>query len=249
MIDIRRDKEIHRAEGGWFSARWHFSFDHYRDPEYDGFGPLRVFNDDRLEPGAVWPMHPHRDIEGITYVVEGLFEHADSLGNGGRLEPGAIQRATLGSGMYHSERNGSPDEPMRFLQFWILPDTPDLEPGVEQRQFTVEERTDALLRVLGPDGGDGDVLRVHQDAHVFIASLTDGAEVVHDLGDGRGAYVYLIDGHARFDDVDVDTGDAARVTGQAELRLAGRGDGRAELIVVDVPLDWQPVGVWAGRAH
>ena len=130
MIQVRHDREIHSQEGGWFHARWHFSFDEYRDPQQMGFGPLRVFNDDRLEPGAVWPLHPHRDIEGITYVVEGAFEHADSLGNGGRLPPGSIQRATLGSGMLHSERNGSATEPMRFLQFWILPDTPNLEPSV-----------------------------------------------------------------------------------------------------------------------
>ncbi|MPZ22363.1 MAG: hypothetical protein GEU28_02220 [Dehalococcoidia bacterium] len=153
MIKIRRDKEIHRKDGDWFSARWHFSFDSYRDPEYVGFGPLRVFNDDRLVAGADWPMHPHKDIEGITYVVEGTFEHADSKGNGGILKPGAIQRATLGSGMWHSERNGSKDEPMRFLQFWILPDTADLPPSNEQRQFTREDRTDRLLRVLGSEGG------------------------------------------------------------------------------------------------
>jgi hypothetical protein len=243
MLDIRSDADIHREEGGWFDARWHFSFGGYRDPEYTGFGPLRVFNDDRLVAGAVWPMHPHRDIEGITYVVDGLFEHADSLGNGGQLEPGAVQRATLGSGMYHSERNGSAERPMRFLQLWILPDTPDLPPGVEQRQYTIDDRTDTLLRVLGPDG-DG-VVSVHQDAHMYVASLTGGTQVVHDLDDRRGAYVYLLEGRARFDDVDVDTGSAARVTGQPQLTLTGTDDERAELVVVDVPLDWKPVGVWA----
>lgn len=243
MLRIRRDNEIHAEEGGWFSARWHFSFGGYRDPEFDGFGPLRVFNDDRLVAGAVWPMHPHKDIEGITYVVEGLFEHADSLGNGGYLEPGAIQRATLGSGMYHSERNGSPDAPMRFLQFWILPDTADLPPANEQRQFTIEDRTDRLFEVVGPRGGD--VVKVHQDAHVHIASLTPGTEVAHHIASGRGVYVYLIDGRARFDDQDVETGDAAMVTGQDTLRIAGGDDGRAELILVDVPLRWEPVGVWA----
>lgn len=245
MLTIRRDAEIHREEGGWFSARWHFSFGGYRDPRWVNVGPLRVFNDDRLVPGAVWPMHPHRDIEGITYVVEGCFEHADSLGNGGRLEPGAVQRATLGSGMEHSERNGADDRPMRFLQFWLLPDTADLTPGVDQRQFTREDRADTLLRVLGPDGGpDADVVGVHQDAEVYVSSLRDGAEVSHDVADGRAAYVYLIDGDATFDDVEVATGDAAVVTGPHALRL--RGAGPAELIVVDVTLDWEPVGVWAG---
>src|SRR5512134_3159520 len=103
MIEIRRDAEIHGEDGGWFAARWHFSFDRYRDPRQMGIGPLRVFNDDRLVSGAAWPMHPHADVEGLTFVVEGTFEHADSLGNGGQLRPGGVQRMTLGSGAHHSE--------------------------------------------------------------------------------------------------------------------------------------------------
>ncbi|HKE54950.1 MAG TPA: pirin family protein, partial [Actinomycetota bacterium] len=162
MIEIRRDEQIHAEDGGWFKARWHFSFDRYRDPAQMGIGPLRVFNDDRLVPGAEWPMHPHADVEGLTYVVEGTFEHADSLGNGGRLEPGGVQRMTLGSGARHAERNGSVTESMRFLQFWILPDTPSLPPSVEQRQFTREDRLHRLRRIIGPEGGE--VVKVHQNA-------------------------------------------------------------------------------------
>ena len=115
-IVLRPSASLFHAEGGWFSANWHFSFDQYWDEANMGIGDLRVFNDDRLVPGAAWPMHPHRDIEGITYVAEGTFEHADSRGNGGILHPGAMQRATLGSGMEHSERNGSKTEPMRFIR-------------------------------------------------------------------------------------------------------------------------------------
>ncbi|HUH06416.1 MAG TPA: pirin family protein [Egibacteraceae bacterium] len=241
MIKIRRDAEIHREEGGWFSARWHFSFGGYRDPEHVGVGPLRVFNDDRLVPGAVWPMHPHKDIEGITYVVEGLFEHADSLGNGGLLTPGAIQRATLGAGMEHSERNGSRDEPMRFLQFWILPDTADLPPSLEQRQFSEADRTDRLLKVLGPEGGE--VVAVHQDASAFIARLSAGVSVAHQIGPGRGAYLYLIEGQATLNGVDeLSTGDAA-VIEEEDIALAASE--ASELILVEVPLGWTPVGVWA----
>jgi len=121
MISFRRKDEIYHKEGGWFAANWHFSFDEYFDPQNMGFGTLRVFNDDRLVPGAVWPMHPHRDIEGLTYVVEGTFKHADSLGNGGVLPAGSVQRMTLGSGAYHSEQNGSQTEPIRFIQMWIMP--------------------------------------------------------------------------------------------------------------------------------
>ena len=152
MLELRHDDDIHRQEGGWFTARWHFSFDQYRDPAQMGFGPLRVFNDDRLIPGAVWPLHPHRDIEGITYVVEGLFEHADSLGNGGVLHPGAVQRATLGSGC--GTRSAMARRPIRCASSssWILPDTADLPPSVQQSEFTVDERTDRLLRVAGSRG-------------------------------------------------------------------------------------------------
>jgi redox-sensitive bicupin YhaK (pirin superfamily) len=242
MIEIRRDEDIYRTEGGWFSARWHFSFDHYRDPGYMGFGPLRVFNDDRLIPGAVWPMHPHRDIEGITYVLEGVFEHADSLGNDGILLPGAIQRATLGSGMMHSERNASQETPMRFLQFWILPDTPGLPPSLEQRQFTEEERHNRLLHVVGPVNAPGDFVRVHQDANVFVASLDRGFEVRHGLGPQRGAYVYLIEGRATFDGEPVRTGDAAMVYDQTSLTVSATEP--SHLILVDAPLEWEPVGVW-----
>lgn len=245
MLLIRRDDEIHREEGGWFSARWHFSFDHYRDPDQMGFGPLRVFNDDRLVPGAVWPLHPHRDIEGITYVVEGTFEHADSLGNTGQLPPGSIQRATLGSGMWHSERNGSATEPMRFLQFWILPDTPSLEPSVQQRSFSETERANRLLRVAGPLPEDP--VLVHQDASVHVGLLDPGVEVQHPLGDGRGAYVYLIRGKGSFDDQSVETGAAARVRHQPAFRY--RAEKSSELILVDLPLRWTPVGVWAGLAE
>lgn len=243
MLKLRRAEDIFHTEGGWFSANWHFSFDSYRDPEFMGFGPLRVFNDDRLIPGAIWPMHPHRDIEGITYVVEGLFEHADSLGNGGLLDPGAIQRATLGSGMRHSERNGSQDRPLRFLQFWLLPHTADLQPSLEQKQFTKAGRAGRLLEVVNPDGSGGAV-KVHQDARVFVAALEPGQSVTHALGEGRGAYVYLIDGRAAFDGREVRTGDAAMVEAQEQFEVAAIAP--SEVILVDVPLLWEPVGVWAG---
>ena len=137
MITVRRDKDIYDIDGDWFRARWHFSFDQYHDPENDSFGAMRVFNDDRLIPGAVWPLHPHRDVEGLTYVVEGTFGHQDSVGGPfGPLPAGSVQRMTLGSGALHSELNASETEPMRFIQIWILPDTGGLPPAVEQRVFT-----------------------------------------------------------------------------------------------------------------
>jgi len=244
VIRIRRDEEIYEIDGDWFHARWHFSFDRYVDPENDGFGAMRVFNDDRLIPGAIWPLHPHRDVEGLTYVVEGSFGHEDNVGGPfGPLPAGSVQRMTLGSGALHSEQNASKDHPMRFIQIWILPDTPNLEPKVEQRVSTREDRTDRLLKVIGPEGGD--VVAVHQDASVHVASLSPGVEVVHAIGDGRGAYVYLIDGAASFDDEGVTTGDAAKVTEQPKVTI--RASEPSELILVDVPMSFEAVGVWRGR--
>jgi quercetin 2,3-dioxygenase len=241
VIEIRRDREIHDEEGGWFRARWHFSFDHYRDPANDGFGAMRVFNDDRLVPGAVWPLHPHRDVEGITYVVEGLFGHEDNVGGAfGPLPAGSVQRMTLGSGALHSERNASPDEPMRFIQIWILPDTAGLPPAVEQKVFDRDDRHNRLLRVLSPEGGDA--VTVHQDASLYVASLDPGVEVTHALGPGRGVYAYLIEGAVRLDGHDLDTGDAAKVTDQPGLTITAREP--SELILVDVPMSFEPVGVW-----
>lgn len=245
MISIRRDADIFDISRDWFRARWHFSFDQYRDPEYDGFGAMRVFNDDRLVPGAVWPLHPHQDVEGLTYVVEGTFGHEDNVGGAfGPLPAGSVQRMTLGSGALHSELNASQTEPMRFIQIWILPDTAGLTPEVEQRVFTKDDRTNRLLRVIGPEGGE--VVKVHQDASVHVASLEPDVEVAHQLGKGRGAYLYVIDGGITLNGEPMTTGDAARVTGEETLAI--RADAPSELILVDVPMEFAPVGIWAGRA-
>ena len=241
MLQVRRDREIHREDGGWFVARWHFSFDRYRDPQQMGVGPLRVFNHDQLAPGAVWPMHPHADIEGITYVWKGSFRHADSLGNDGILQPGAIQVMTLGSGAEHSEQNASKTEPMEFLQLWILPDTPGLPPGIQQRQFSKEQRTGRLLQVIGPDA---DALKVRQDAAaVYVAALPPGTEVSLGFASGRGGYLYLIEGGLTAGAEQLSTGDAAKIHGEPDLRL--KATQPSELILVDVPLEFTPVGVWA----
>jgi hypothetical protein len=233
VLRVRRDHEIYRAEGGWFTARWHFSFDRYRDPENMGWGPLRVFNDDRLIPGAVWPLHPHRDIEGITYVVEGTFRHQDDQGGGGILPAGSVQRMTLGSGAWHSEQNGSETEPMRFIQMWIRPSEQGLPPSLEQKVFTEKDRTDRLLEVLSPDGGDA--VMVHRDVWTSVARLNAGTEASHPFATGRGGYLYVIEGSLTVNDESLGTGDAAKIRDEAELRLAA--EDTTELILVDVPLD------------
>jgi redox-sensitive bicupin YhaK (pirin superfamily) len=234
MLEVRRDREIYRAEGGWFTARWHFSFDTYRDPANMGWGPaLRVLNDDRLVPGAIWPLHPHRDVEGITYVVEGTFRHEDDLGNDGVLPAGSVQRMTLGSGAWHSEQNGSETEPMRFIQMWILPAERGLPPTVEQKVFTEKDRTDRLLEVVSPHGGEA--VKVHRDAWVYVSRLNAGAGVEHRFADAtRGAYLYVIAGDVAVNDERLATGDAAKV--RDEDRLGLRAEDVTELVLVDVPL-------------
>ena len=234
-LRVRRDSEIYAAEGGWFRARWHFSFDQYRDAENMGVGTLRVFNHDTLVPGAVWPMHPHRDVEGITYVPAGHFRHADSLGNGGLLDAGAVQRMTLGSGALHSECNGSETEPVEFIQMWIMPAERGLPPSVEQRQHTLEDRHNRLLRILRPVGTEGDTgVTVHQDVSMYVARLDPGAAVEHTFGEGRGGYFYLIEGDVELNDERLATGDAAKVLGEGLLRV--RAHATSELLLVDTPL-------------
>ena len=243
-IAIREADTIWHEQGGWFDARWHFSFDRYRDPEQLGVGALRVFNDDRIVAGAEWPMHPHQDIESLTFVVEGSFLHADSLGNNGRLEPGAAQVMTFSHrGDEHSEKNGSPDAPLRFIQFWILPSVRGLETRVQQRQYTIADRTDRWLQIMGPAGTDG--LDLAQDARALVAHLTDAGRLEHTFDEGRGGYLYVIDGRVKLDGEQLGAGDAAKVTGATDLSLTT--DVAAELILVDVPLHAERIGVWAGE--
>jgi redox-sensitive bicupin YhaK (pirin superfamily) len=231
VITVRRDAEISDVEGDWFRARWHFSFDSYYDPAWVQFGTLRVFNDDRLIPGAIWPLHPHRDIEGLTYVVEGTFRHEDDHGGPpGPLPAGSVQRMTLGSGAWHSEQNASEAEPMRFIQMWIMPAQHGLEPNVEQKVFTTEDRTDKLLKAISGEGADA--VLVHQDANVYVSRMNDGTVLEHPFESDQGAYLYVIEGSLEVNDEKLRTGDAARIEGEREIRL--RASEPTELIMAEV---------------
>jgi redox-sensitive bicupin YhaK (pirin superfamily) len=244
VITLRPRASLFHVEGGWFSANWHFSFDTYADPDNTWFGDLRVFNDDRLIPGAVWPMHPHRDIEGITYVAEGMFEHADSRGNGGVLPPGSVQRATLGSGMEHSEGNHIQSDPMRFIQMWIIPARRGLEPSIEQREFPESARRGSWLPVLVPAPGYGgaaapvnpDAVTVHQDAALYATLVDPGQIVTHRFREGFIGYLFVVRGAARVaadgNPGELDEGGAAKVTDESEL-AAQAGDAGAELLLVE----------------
>jgi quercetin 2,3-dioxygenase len=242
-ITIRPRASLFHVQGGWFEAYWHFSFDQYNDPANTWFGDLRVFNDDRLIPGAVWPMHPHRDIEGITYVAEGEFEHADSRGNGGILLPGSVQRATLGSGMEHSEGNHSTTQPMRFIQMWIIPSRRGLEPSVEQRSFDEADRRGRLLPVLVPAPGYGApdaptnpaAVTVHQDAAVYASLLEPGMSVTHRFRVGFGGYLFAVHGKVELsvggEAGEIDEAGAAKISGAPEITLQAPRTGAEALLV------------------
>ena len=188
-------------------------------------------------------MHPHWDIESLTYVVEGHFLHADSLRNNGHLEPGAAQVMTFSHrGDQHSERSDSGTEPLRFIQFWILPSTSGLETSVQQHQFDVDDRTDRWLQIMGSAGEDG--LDLAQDARVLVSRIT-AAALEYSFGTGRGGYFYVIDGEVPAGDDDLAAADAMKIYGPEDMTVTSRH--LAEVILVDVPLDFQPVGVWAGE--
>lgn len=233
MILVRRDAEIYEKDGGWFRARWHFSFDEYFDPANMGLGTLRVLNDDTLVPGAIWPMHPHRDVEGLTYVVSGTFRHEDDVGGPpGMLPAGSVQRMTLGRGAWHSEQNGSETEPLRFIQMWIMPAERGLEPGVEQKVFTEEDRTGRLLKAVSGDGGDA--VLVHQDAAVCVSRMNPGTRLEHGFGEGSGGYLYVIEGSLRVNHEKLGAGDAAKIAGEPLIELEASEP--TELLLVEVRL-------------
>jgi redox-sensitive bicupin YhaK (pirin superfamily) len=191
MISIRKPDDIHQIEdaiqNGRFHGRWHFSFGDYYDPSFEHFGTLRVFNDDTISPGAVWPLHPHRDNEVVTYCANGEFRHADEHGMGGILRKGWVQHTTVGRGMWHSEINNRPDEPMRFIQMWFQPAERGLEPSVEQRAVEKADRTNKLLPLVSHRAPD--VLRIVSEAEVFSSFLKTGREVTHRVAEGWGAYL------------------------------------------------------------
>jgi redox-sensitive bicupin YhaK (pirin superfamily) len=247
VLRIRRAEDIHHEAGGWFDARWHFSFGGYEDRGWMGVGPLRVFNDDRIVAAAEWPMHPHRDIESLTYVVDGVFEHADSLGNTGTLRSGGVQVMSFSHrGAEHSERNGSATDELRFLQFWILPASPSGTSTVQQRQHSTAERTNHWLQVMGPAGDESArlSLSLRQDARVWVSRVLQGEALERHTGADRLGYFYVISGRAEVGGHELAAGDAAVLPGGSTVSPAALE--HAELILVDVPQTWTPVGVWAG---
>jgi redox-sensitive bicupin YhaK (pirin superfamily) len=238
MITVRKAEDIHEAHGriekGTFRGRWHFSFGEYHDSHYIHFGALRVFNDDTLSPGAVWPLHPHREIEVVTYCAEGEFRHADERGTGGVLEKGWVQHTTVGQGMSHSEINNRPDQRMRFIQMWFTPRVQGLAPAVQQKQVEREERTNRLLPLVSND--DLGSLPIAADAKVYSCFLLRAETVTYRFARNQGGYLYVLEGGDIFlGDETVRPWDAAQIVEEPEVRLTAEED--TELLFVVVGLE------------
>jgi hypothetical protein len=231
MIAIRKSDERGVAEFGWLTSRHSFSFGHYYDPAHMGFGDLRVINEDRVRPGRGFDLHGHRDMEILSYVLEGSLEHRDTLGNGAVVRPGEVQRMSAGTGIRHSEYNPSPADPVHFLQIWIVPDRHGLPPGYEQKEFPEAERRGRLRRIASGDGREGSVT-IHQDTDVYAASLAPGEAVRLPLRGGRRAWVQVARGSVHVNGVALDAGDGAALT--EELAVEVHATTEAEVLVFDL---------------
>lgn len=232
MIALRKSAERGYADHGWLRSFHTFSFAGYYDPRHMGYGPLRVINEDRVDPGEGFGRHPHRDMEIISYVLDGELEHKDSMGNGSVIKPGDIQRMSAGTGVFHSEYNPSPSKPVHFLQIWIEPAEYGIPPSYEQKYFGPEDKRGKLRLLASPDARDGSV-KIHQDACLY-ATLVDGDDAVaHDLVPGRKAYVHLARGTAVVNGQQLNAGDALKLEGESKVDIAGGSN--AEILLFDLP--------------
>lgn len=233
MITIRKAEARGHFDHGWLDTRHTFSFADYHDPRFMGFRDLRVINEDRVRPGEGFGTHGHRDMEIVSYVLEGELAHRDSTGSGATLRPGEVQRMSAGTGIRHSEFNGSPDAPVHFLQIWIIPEREGLSPGYEQKVFPAEERRGAL-RLLAAPHGEGGALTLHQDVRLYGSLLPEGTTVTLPLAPGRHAWVQVARGEVELSGERLSAGDGAAVTDEQALSLRGAGPGEAELLVFDL---------------
>lgn len=233
MLTIRKSAERGVAEHGWLSSRHTFSFANYYDPNHMGVGPLRVINEDRVQPGQGFGTHGHRDMEIISYVLDGELEHKDSMGTGSVIRHGDVQRMSAGTGVQHSEYNHSQTSPVHFLQIWIMPDKAGIEPSYEQKHFTPEQKRGRLRLIASADARDGSVL-IHQDASVYAAILGEAdPSLQHTLAPGRVAYVHVVRGSLAVNGTQLSAGDAATVTNEAQVSLTAAES--AEVLLFDLP--------------
>jgi redox-sensitive bicupin YhaK (pirin superfamily) len=232
MITIRRGSERGHLDHGWLDAYHTFSFGDYHDPRHVRYRTLRVMNEDRIAPATGFPRHPHRDMEILTYVLEGALRHEDSTGGGGVIGAGEWQHMSAGTGVEHSEANASRTEPVHLYQIWIFPDRKGRAPGYGQRTFDPAGRRDRWQTVAAPGGPDG-AFAIGQDARVLVADLGAGRSLEHALADGRGAWLQVLRGEARLGEHTLHAGDGAAIDGEAAVRVAAAGAG-AELLLFDL---------------
>ncbi len=232
MIQIIKAQDRFHAESSWLSAYWLFSFDYYYDPQNVSFGPLRVFNHDTIAPGGGFGTHTHREMEIVTYVLDGILEHKDSTGGHGLIRAGEVQRMSAGTGIAHSEYNASTEDPVRLLQMWVRPAQAGLAPAYEQKQFRPEQRAGVLLPIASGQG-IGDSVKVHQDVTFYVSTLRPGGLLAHELRRGRRAFLYLIDGEITVNGELLSSGDQARITD--EIRLEFAASRPSEIILIDLP--------------
>ncbi|PSN14468.1 quercetin 2,3-dioxygenase [filamentous cyanobacterium CCP5] len=232
MITIRPASDRGVANFGWLDSRHSFSFGSYYDPEHMGFSSLRVINEDKVQPGQGFGAHGHRDMEIISYVLDGALEHKDSIGTGAVIYPGDVQRMSAGTGIRHSEFNFSQSDPVHFLQIWILPNRSGIEPGYEQIHFSSEDKQGQLRLVASSDGRDGSVT-IHQDAELYASTLKPGDTVSYSLKPDRAAWVQVARGAITLNGQTLAAGDGAAITNEVALELTGASDD-AEVLLFDL---------------
>lgn len=232
MLTLRKIDARGRADFGWLKARHSFSFGQYHDPNHMGFRALRVINEDRMAPNAGFPDHGHRDMEIITYVLEGAVAHRDSMGNGAVIRPGEVQVMSAGTGVVHSEYNHAPEE-THLLQIWIETDRKGHPPRYEQKKFPGTGKLNQLRLVVSPDGRGGSLM-IHQDALIYAADLVPGAELTHGLAPDRHAWVQVARGAVSVNGTAMEAGDGAAISDVDEIRIAGAGDEPAEILLFDL---------------
>jgi quercetin 2,3-dioxygenase len=231
MIALRKSQDRGHADHGWLNSYHTFSFADYYDPREIGYASLRVINEDRVAPSKGFGAHPHRDMEIISYVLEGALEHKDSMGTGSVIRPGDVQRMSAGTGVFHSEYNPSPEELVHFLQIWIEPNQYGVKPSYEQKHFSVDDKKGRLRLIASPDGADGSV-KIHQDAHIYASVLDQPDAVAHTLAAGRKAYVHVARGSVNLNGYPLTPGDGAKIDGERELRFTDAN--RAEILLFDL---------------
>jgi redox-sensitive bicupin YhaK (pirin superfamily) len=232
MYEIVRSQERYLFQNGRISAYWHFSFGHYYDPRHVQFGPLRVFNNDTIQPGAGFPTHSHQEMEIITYVIDGHLEHKDSTGGIGTIGPGEVQRMSAGTGIEHSEYNASKKKEVHLLQMWILPAVANLEPGYEQESFTKEQRQGTLLPIVSGTDQPG-ALKIHQDTTLYVGRIRTQDKLVFETCVNRQTYFFVMSGHIQVGEHTLKTGDSSKISDETGLPLAAQAT--SEILLIDLP--------------